>query len=159
MNESEALEVTRLVAELWPNPPMTGVRQAFYARSLTVIGSQAAAMDAVSQLFVDERFQPAPGDIIDAALGVATGGQDAWELIVAYAGELQGGRRPTIELPEPVRRAMSASGARFGAVQAVAGNHRQTEALRTAFLTAYRDVMRAAAAGELGATDMRELTT
>lgn len=159
MNESEALEVTRLVSELWPNPAMTGVRQAFYARALVVIGSQAAAMDAVAALFVDERFQPAPGDIIDAALGVATGGQDAWELIVAYAAELQGGRRPTIELPEPVRRAMSASGARFGAVHAASGNNRQTEALRTAFLAAYRDTMRAAAAGGLGADDMRELTT
>lgn len=159
MTNEEALEVSALIAELWPTPVMTGVRQAFYARSLAVIGDQRAAMDAVAALFVDERFQPAPGDIIDAALGVATGGADAWELIVAYAGELAAGRRPVIELPEPVRRAMSASGARFGAVHAAAGNNRQTEALRTAFLAAYRDVMRAAAAGELGATDMRELTT
>lgn len=160
MNESEALEVVQLVGELWPNPPMTGVRRAFYARALVVIGSQPAAIDAVSALFVDERFQPAPGDIIDRALGVACAALDAWELIVAHSGELAAGRQPdVIELPEPVRLAMNAAGARFGQVRQALDRSRELQALRDRFVVAYRDTMRAAAAGELGADDLRELTT
>lgn len=156
MTNEEALEVSALVAELWPNPVMTGVRQAFYARSLTVIGSQAAAMDAVATLFVDSRFQPTPGDVIDAALGVAAGGEDAWQLVASCANELGAGRRPLIQLPDPVRRALATSGVTLGLV--AGAKERERESLRTRFLTAYRDTMRAAAAGELGADDMRELT-
>jgi hypothetical protein len=159
MNEAEAMEAVALVSRLWPSPPLDDVRGGFYARALTVIGSQRAAMDAISELFVDERFQPAPGDIIDRALGVATGAPDAWELIVAYARELDAGRQPDVALPDPVHAAMVAAGARLGQVRKVMDRPRDLDALRDRFVTAYRDTMRAAAAGELQGADTKELTT
>lgn len=156
MNHDEALEVAQLVAELWPNPPMNGVRQAFYARALVVIGAQAAALDAVAALFLDERFQPAPGEVIDRALNVASGALDAWELLHIAAAEVAAGRATTMSWPEPVRQAMAASGARVAAIAGAVNNQRELQRLRDRFLDAYRDTMRAAAAGELRA-DHKEL--
>lgn len=156
MTNEEALEVSALVAELWPTPVMTGVRQAFFARSLTVIGAQRRAMDAVAKLFVDARFQPTPGDIIDAALGVDDGVVAGWLTIIDVANELGAGRRPLVQLEPTARQAMAGASLTFG--QIAAADDRGRESLRRRFVEAYRDAIRAAAAGELRTGETRELT-
>lgn len=92
MDDLEAVQVAGVVAELWPNPPMTDTRRAFYAKALTAIPGQSAALRAVESLFVSSRFQPTPGDVIDLALGLRDDALHAWDRIVAAARDQQARR-------------------------------------------------------------------
>lgn len=93
MDDLEAVQVANVVAELWPSPPMTDTRRAFYAKALTAIPDQVGALRAVEALFVSSKFQPTPGDVLDRALDLHPQALRAWDRIVAAARELQA-RRP-----------------------------------------------------------------
>ena len=159
MTNEEALEVAQLVAKLWPSPVMDGVRCAFYARALAVIPDHHAAVSAVSTLFVDERFQPTPGQVIDRALcGSASAGAVAWEHLLARATEIHAGRAVDGHLDVAAMDALRSAGMSVGHIAKSLDQHRALDQLRTRFLTGYRDSMRDAAAGKLGVTEARELT-
>jgi|JI10StandDraft_1071094.scaffolds.fasta_scaffold329635_2 hypothetical protein len=160
MNDKEAVEVAQLVAKLWPSPGMDGVRCTFYARALTVVPDHVSAIEAVSRLFVDERFQPTPGQVIDAALGDLTSlGATGWEAIVGRAAEIAGGRPVDAPLSTELMTALRASSLTVGMVGQSLNNDKQLSALRRRFLTGYRDTKRAEAAGKLADAETRELTT
>jgi hypothetical protein len=160
MTNEEALEVAQLVAKLWPSPAMDGVRCTFYARALTVIPEHVGAINAVSELFVDERFQPTPGQVIDRALcGSTSAGAIAWESLLARATEIHAGRPVASLLDVATMDALRSAGMSVGHIAKALDQHRTLDNLRTRFLTGYRDSMRDAAAGKLGATETRELTT
>ena len=55
--------------------------------------------------------------------------------------------------------ALRSAGMSVGHIAKALDQHRTLDNLRTRFLTGYRDSMRDAAAGKLGATETRELTT
>ncbi len=160
MNETEAMEAVALVSRLWPTPAMDEVRGAFYARALSVIPGRDDAIRAVSELFVDERFQPTPGQVIDRALcGSTSAGAIAWESLLARATEIHAGRPVASLLDVATMDALRSAGMSVGHIAKALDQHRALDQLRTRFLTGYRDSMRDAAAGKLGATETRELTT
>lgn len=105
MTPEEALQVAGLVAELWPKPELSGRRLAFYATALTDIPDLDRAVRAVNQLFVNERWQPVPGAIIDVALDVDSESQRQWQLVLAAASDVQG-RRQVGAMPSPVALAV-----------------------------------------------------
>jgi hypothetical protein len=159
MTNEEAVEVAQLVAKLWPSPGMDGVRCTFYARALTVIPNHVDAINAVSQLFVDERFQPTPGQVIDRALcGSASVGAIAWESLLARATEIHAGRQVNGGLDVATMDALRAAGMSVGAIAKALDQRKALDQLRTRFLTGYRESFRDAAAGKLGVTETRELT-
>ncbi len=94
MTPEEAVKVASLVGELWPATPLDGTRKAFYANALTSIPVIDMAIKAVHELFVTERFQPTPGEVIDLALGVNEQAALEWQRAAQAATELQS-RVPT----------------------------------------------------------------
>lgn len=93
MTPQEAVRVATLIGELWPNTALDNTRKAFYANALTVIPASEMAVKAVHDLFVTERFQPTPGQVIDLALGLDDRASFEWQRCVMAATEMQG-RRP-----------------------------------------------------------------
>lgn len=92
MDDLEAVQVANVVAELWPTPPMTDTRRAFYAKALTAIDDQRNALRAVEALFVSSKFQPTPGDVIDHALDLHGRALQSWNRVVTCALDTQAGR-------------------------------------------------------------------
>lgn len=143
MNNEEALEVAQLVAKLWPSPGMDGVRCTFYARALTAIPEHIDAVNAVSRLFLTERFQPTPGEVIEAALDLGPEAVEAWEAL-RQAARLLASRTPGAHPPPQAVAALRAAGWKLGDLP-VDDNWRM-EKIRQAFHQAYVARAREAAA-------------
>ncbi len=143
MTPEEAVKVAALVADLWPRPELTGRRLAFFATALTGIPTMDAGVRAVNDLFVSERWQPTPGDVIDAALDVDGAADDQWQLVVAAASDIAH-RRAVGSMPDKVA---------MGVVRRLCGSLsdvpvalvREREKMRVEFLPAYKKAARAAA--------------
>jgi hypothetical protein len=100
VSPEEAVKVTSLVAELWPQTDLGGTRKAFFANALTGIPSLDDAVRAVHSLFTTERFQPTPAQIIDTAVSMDKESAREWQAIVQAASEIQA-RRPTTAEVDP----------------------------------------------------------
>lgn len=116
---------------------------AFFATALTGIPTVEAGVRAVNDLFVSERFQPTPGDVIDAALNVQGDADEQWQLVVAAASDI-GHRRSVGAMPNKL--AIGVVRRLCGALSDVPVQHRgDRERVRLEFLPAYRRAARAAA--------------
>lgn len=149
MDDLEAVQVANVVAELWPSPPMTDTRRAFYAKALTAIPDQAAALRAVEALFVSSKFQPTPGDVLDQALDLHLKALQAWDRIVAAARELQA-RRPVDESCNPGLGAIQALRSAGYRLKELPVNHAGAlHKAHQAFVEHYVERGRQSAAGQL----------
>ena len=143
MTPEEAVKVAALVAELWPRPELTGRRLAFFATALTGVPTLDAGIRAVNELFISERWQPTPGDVIDAALDVDGAADDQWQLVVAASSDIAH-RRSVGVMPD--RIAMNVVRRLCGSLSDVpVALVREREKTRVEFLPAYRKAARAAA--------------
>lgn len=143
MTPEEAVKVAGLIADLWPRPELTGRRLAFYATALTGIPTMDAGVRAVNDLFVSERFQPTPGDVIDSALDVDGSADDQWQRVVAAASDIAARRKVGV-MPDPV--ALAVVRRLCGSLSDVPVQYRgDREKVRAEFLPAYRKAARAAA--------------
>jgi hypothetical protein len=141
MKDAEATQVTMVIGELWPKPPMSEVRATFYAAALSSIPTIEIAMKAVNKLFLRERFQPTAGDVIDICLALEPLAIGAWEQIVTSAAlvasrEPLGDNHPT---PEALT-ALRSSGRTLGDLPV--NDSWAMERIRTKFLDTYRETQR-----------------
>ena len=134
MNELEATKVAKIVGELWPTPPMTDMREAFYATAISDIPTFDQAVEGVNALFVTERFQPTPGEVIDAALNLGSRAVEAWEAL-RTAASLHAQRLPVGEVPRAASAALRASG--WALRDMPVDNLWQMEKIRQAFHRTY----------------------
>jgi hypothetical protein len=136
----EAVKVASLVADLWPATTLEATRKAFYANSLTVIPTSDLAIKAVNKLFVTERFQPTPGQIIDHALALDDLSALEWQRITQTAIELQGRQPASTQVDHRavlvVRRLCG------GIAQLPVSNWQQMDRLRSKFITEYTAIQR-----------------
>ncbi len=96
--------MAELVGQLWPSPSLNGERLAFYASALTVIPESGAAIRTVNDLFVTERWQPTPGDVIDRAMRLDAEALREWHKIAIGASDAQH-RRPVQVALDPLAAA------------------------------------------------------
>lgn len=137
MTPEEAVQVATLVGKLWPRPDLGGERLAFYATALTGIPDHAAAVRAVNQLFVRERFQPVPADVIDLALDLDGRAEREWRVVVAAANDM-GHRRQVGRQPDDTAKQViwDLCG---GLADVPVDNGIQLDKMRDKFVAAYRD--------------------
>jgi hypothetical protein len=146
----EAVKVASLIGELWPQADMTGTRKTFYANALTTIDRPDAAIRAVNQLFVTQRWQPTPADVIDLAIGSRSQADQQWRAIVDSASQAQS--RTPITGPTPDRVASRIVYELCGGLQGVpVDDMRQLDRLRDRFINTYTEKRRA--------TTLKELTS
>lgn len=140
MTPEEAVKVATLVADLWPGTTLDGTRKAFYANSLTVIPTSDLAVKAVNKLFVTERFQPTPGQVIDQALALDDFSALEWQRITQTAIELQARQPASSQVDHRavliVRRLCG------GISQLPVTNWQQMDRLRSKFITEYTEIQR-----------------
>lgn len=137
MTPEEAVQVAGLVAKLWPRPDLTGERLAFYATALTGIPSHDAAVRAVNSLFIRERFQPVPADIIDLSLDLDGKAEREWRVVVAAANDMAH-RRAVGRHPDDTAKSVlwSLCG---GLSDVPVENASGLDRMRDKFVAAYRD--------------------
>lgn len=142
MNTRDAVEIAELVAELWPHPAMSDTRATFFAKALQVIPDKVDAIRVVESLFVSDRRQPAPGDIIDRALGSDVCAEQQWGSIVAIAQSRAEGRSTEgIEVTPAARAALRAAGLSW---RLPLDNSYQLDRARSRFTAAFTEAARSA---------------
>ena len=127
MTEQEATKIAMLVGDLWPNTPMGRTRASFFAAAIMHIPEFADAARAVNRLFLDERFAPTPGQIIDLVDGTERAALAAWNRVAS--GDL------ALSTHED-RAVLRAVGYTHSTLPP---SERDRERTRTAFMSAYRD--------------------
>lgn len=137
MTPEEAVQVASLVAKLWPRPDLAGERLAFYATALTAVPHHADAVRAVNQLFVRERFQPVPADVIDLALDLDGKAEREWRVVVAAANDVGHRRQVGRQPDDTAKRVLSVIAG--GLADVPVDNAIQMDKMRDRFVTAYRD--------------------
>lgn len=140
MTPEDAVRVATLVGELWPATQLDATRKAFYANALTIIPTADLAIKAVNKLFVTERFQPTPGQIIDDALALDDLSALEWQRITQTAIELQSRQPATVQIDHRavlvVRRLCG------GVAQLPVDNWQQMDRLRSKFISEFTTVQR-----------------
>lgn len=140
MNSNDSLEVTELVAELWPGTPLRGMRATVYAAALCAIPDKAAATSAVLDLAVTERFQPTSGEVIDRAMGLTDRAEAEWQRLVATATDLKAGRPTDASAVDSMARRVLAR--RWRVIDLPIDDDRRLDRCRAWFVDAYRDHLR-----------------
>ena len=136
MDDDEATRVAAMIGELWPNPPMGEMRITMYAMALGVIPTMTEAVKAVNRLFLDEQYQPTPGQVIDAC-GGTEGGVAAWMRVLRGAEAVQSRRPMPPDLTGDDLEPLRTVGQTLNTLPT--NNGYQVEKLRKEYLTAYRD--------------------
>jgi hypothetical protein len=98
MTPEEAVKVVELIAQLWPTPSLKDERMVFYVSALTVIPDSNRAIRVVNDLFITERWQPTPGDVIDRALLFGDAALREWQKIIQSATDAQHRRSVNVAL-------------------------------------------------------------